>query len=157
MEKCNLVKPADFSIVYHWQEGSIPPPYHYEYDIRLGPGVAGEIVFTPDYPGRDTPVWTEPLTISEEQFAKLYALMADDVLAREWRKMKQPPVGGSLEWLEVTAGGKQVTVPSFPQKRDAAPLRAIYDTLRAIVPSELWDSLMARLAKHREEYQRRRS
>src|SRR5690554_3169233 len=56
----NPAVPADFQIEYEWHEGSLPPPYHYEYTIRIGPGAQGEIVFLPDYPSDDTPVWTEP-------------------------------------------------------------------------------------------------
>ena len=28
-------RPADFSALYHWSEGSLPPPYHYEYSIYV--------------------------------------------------------------------------------------------------------------------------
>src|SRR5687768_8853812 len=68
-------RPADFRVQYHWSEGSLPPPYHSEYTIRLGPGLQGEIEFQPDYPSGDTPIWIETFEIEDEDLEKLYALM----------------------------------------------------------------------------------
>ena len=35
------VPPADFALRYEFREGSLPPPAHYEYSIRIGPGGRG--------------------------------------------------------------------------------------------------------------------
>ena len=68
--------PKDLTLQYDWGAGSMPPPYHYEYTIRIGPGLQGEIVFYPDYPGQGTPVWTEPFDADQEALDALYALVS---------------------------------------------------------------------------------
>ncbi|HUT36408.1 MAG TPA: hypothetical protein VNE39_23175 [Planctomycetota bacterium] len=52
-------RPADFGFRYDWREGSLPPPYHYEYTISVSPEGEGTIVFRPDYPEHDVPAWEE--------------------------------------------------------------------------------------------------
>ena len=42
-------RPADFNVIYEWQEGSLPPPYHYEYTITIKADGQGQIVMIPDY------------------------------------------------------------------------------------------------------------
>jgi hypothetical protein len=62
-------------IRYRWQEGSCPPPYHYDYTIRVGPGLHGEIKYRPDYGFNDPPVWNESFNPSARQLASLSDLM----------------------------------------------------------------------------------
>ena len=59
-------RPEDFTLQYDWCAGSMPPPYHYEYTIRIGPDLQGEIVFHPDYPGLGAPEWIESFDVAEE-------------------------------------------------------------------------------------------
>ncbi len=146
--------PPDFAVTYSWREGTVPPPYHYEYDIRLGAKGDGEIVFRPDYPGQNTPVWTERFAVPGEQLAKLHELIdATPIMRKKWREMKRPPVGGSTDSLEIVADGKQVSVPSYLSRRDAVALDKVYGAIRAIVPQELWDNLLARRAQYEREHE----
>lgn len=146
-----LTTPADFALRYEWQAGSMPPPYHYEYSIRLGPGPAGEITFWPDYPWDGTPVWTESFTLAEESLPDLHALIAGaGVFTRQWRERDDAAVGGSLERMQVTADGRTVSIPSQLAPDDAAAIEAVYAAVRGMVPKDIWDRLMAR----RDEYER---
>ena len=43
-EPTKLSMPADLSILYECRAGSMPPPHYYEYSIRIGPGLQGEVV-----------------------------------------------------------------------------------------------------------------
>ncbi|MDO9065824.1 MAG: hypothetical protein Q7U96_01910, partial [Chloroflexota bacterium] len=98
--------PADLALRYEWREGSVPPPYHYEYCIRVGPGAQAEILFYPDYPQHNPPVWREELAVSPEALAAVYELMGrQGVFRRTWRQPERHSIGGSQSWLEVTAGG----------------------------------------------------
>ncbi|HMP41352.1 MAG TPA: hypothetical protein PKA05_13295, partial [Roseiflexaceae bacterium] len=65
-------RPADFALVYQWREGSLPPPYHYEYDIELQPSGLGEIRMRPDYPADGVPLWIESFSLSDSQLDSLY-------------------------------------------------------------------------------------
>ncbi len=146
-------KNMGLAVRYHYQAGSMPPPAHYEYTIRLAPNGEGEIVFYPDYPQHNPPVWTETFTPAAEQLSDLHALIAKKkVMAKEWHSPARSPVGGSLEYLEVTKAAKQVSVPSRLNAKDAADLRELYDAVRALVPQEMWDRLHARRQAFEDDY-----
>jgi histidine triad (HIT) family protein len=141
-------KSKDFILQYDWCAGSMPPPYHHEYTIRIGLGLQGEIVFYPDYPGQNTPVWTEPFEVSEEALDELYALVEERMLNREWMKVEDGAVGGSLEWMSGTVDGKSFRVPSRVEEPEA--LEPVYDAVKALVPDAIW----AKLRAQREQYER---
>jgi hypothetical protein len=137
--------PPDFALRYEWHEGSVPPPYHYEYVIRVGPGAQGEILFYPDYPQHDPPVWREEIAVSAEALAAVYELLVrQGVFRRVWRQPERQTVGGSLSWLEVTAGGKTVSIPSALAPDQARLIAPVYEAIRALVGDDLWRSLMTR-------------
>ena len=129
----------------------MPPPYHYEYTIRIGPGLQGEVVFHPDYPGQDTPVWTEPFEVGEEALDALYALVAERVLGREFAKVEDGTVGGSLEWMSGTAGGEEFRVPTQIEEPEA--IEPVYVAIKELVPRDLWDSLLARREQYERDYE----
>ena len=115
MNDVDLTPPApdDLGFRYSWREGSVPPPYHYEYTISVGPRGDGVVVFRPDYPEEGAPAWEERFRVPESQVAEVYRLMLEArVFAARWETEPDPPVGGSLEWLEVVAQGERHTVPS---------------------------------------------
>ncbi len=144
---------ADFTLLYHYQAGSVPPPAYYEHTIRLAPNGEGEIVFYPDYPQHNPPVWTESFTLSHDELSGLHSLIAKNkLLIRKWRPPAKPSIGGSLESLRINAPDKQVSVPSRLNAKDAADLREVYDALRALVPQQIWDSLRARRQAFEDEY-----
>lgn len=147
------MKPPDdeFNLRYSWSEGSIPPPYHYEYDILFDSTGNGRVDMVPDYSGPGVPRWTEPFAVAPEAARDLYARMASDgLLAQEWRRLDDPPVGGSHAWLSVTAGGRQIEIPAFPVEGQRERAARIYTAIRALVPQAVWDKLEAQ----REEYVR---
>lgn len=152
----SAARPSDLTVTYHWQEGSVPPPYHYEYEVRVGPGSEGEVIFYPDYPGKDTPVWHETFAVGDDAWDKFYTLlMGKRFFAREWRKASRPLVGGSLASLDVFAQATRYGVPSQLEPADAAVASEIYDAIRALVPPSVWDSLMTRRQKYEKEHQER--
>ncbi len=144
-------RPDDFRIVYHWREGSLPPPDHYEYTVSLGPGTQGEIVFLPDYPMYHPPTWKEKFDIDSPALDRLYQLMVDKGLFCKNRPETQnDAVGGSLEWMEIHAGGKQLTVPAWAQ--DTEGLDETYRYIRSRVPKKVWDALMLRRDEFIKDY-----
>ncbi len=136
---------ADMTLRYHWENGSVAPPYHYEYDIRVSPTTDAQIVFSPDYAGKNTPVWTEKFAITRQQLSDLTAMIdKKQVMTKQWPPSREPQVGGGTESLEVTTRGKTVKIPSQLEMADAAVLRDLYAAIRALVPKTIWDNLMAR-------------
>ena len=145
--------PSDFSAEYKWREGSVPPPYHYEYIISIGPGARGEIVFFPDYPSDETPAWRETFEVSDEALSAFFGLIKEkEVLSTNWQEMENPLIGGELEWLKVTAGGTQVLVPSLLIEEQAAAISAVFQAIRSFVPESIWTDLMARREQYEQHY-----
>jgi hypothetical protein len=146
-------QPPDFSVSYEWRAGSMPPPYHYEYSIRIGPGAQGQVVYRPDYPSDEVPTWTEPITVTGQQLADLYALVMDRKLLREnWGKVENPPVGGSVHWAEITASGKTYEVPGQLQGFQQNAADTLYEAVKGLVPQETWDALEAKREQYVEDY-----
>lgn len=147
-------RPSDFTVEYSWWSGSTPPPYHYEYDLKIGPGSKGEIVFRPGYPGSDTPVWTETFPISDGALDNLYKLLVErKILRKDWKEMRNPPVGGSVESMTVLANNESYKVPSHVEEEGQA-LAEVYEAIRSMVPKQMWDDLMARRETYMEEQKR---
>lgn len=145
------VRPADFAVQYDWWEGSLPPPYHYEYSVAIAADGVGTVTYLPDYPSEETPTWVETFTLDAAQLDELYArLRAADMFTTVWREADDIPVGGSSSVLTVTANGATTTVPAFPdrvvEQADAAK-SAVY----AIVPAEIWERLTAQRDQYVQE------
>ena len=147
-------QPADFSVRYEWRAGSMPPPYHYEYSIRIGPGAQGQIAYRPDYESDGVPTWTETIDLTGQQLTNLYNLVVDRKLLREkWGGVENPPVGGSVQWAEITAGGKTYRIPTQLQGLQESAAAHLYDAVKALVPRETWDKLEAQREQYVHDYQ----
>src|SRR4051812_12998157 len=134
-----LQRPVDFTVNYKWRAGSMPPPFHYEYSVVIGPGTEGKVVYTPNYPSDGVPTWTETFSVTSEQLDQLYNLvLAKKVFATNWQRMQDFPVGGSQEWADVTANGREISIPEFVQSPDDVAAGAIYSTVKEFVPQAIW-------------------
>jgi hypothetical protein len=145
--------PNDLLITYEWREGSLPPPYHYEYSIRLQADGSGEVTMIPDYPGEGVPVWNEPFTVAPAALNQMYATMqASGLLSERWSELDDPPVGGSSANMTVVAAGRTVTIPAFLPPAQQGRAETIYATLRGVVPQAIFDDLEARRAAYELEH-----
>jgi hypothetical protein len=144
-------RPADFNLIYEWHEGSLPPPYHYEYAITIKPDGQGQIVMVPDYDFSNPPTWTETFTLTPAALDQFYRLLIDKGLfTQHWQAQDQPPVGGGSDSVQVTAHGQQIEIPSFVIAAQAAAAEDIATAVRALAPQDLWD----KLSTQREQYVR---
>ncbi|MCK6624398.1 MAG: hypothetical protein L6R45_04405 [Anaerolineae bacterium] len=130
----------------------MPPPYHYEYAIHLGPGAQGLIEFWPDYPGADTPVWTETFEVANEDLDKLYVLMGPQgLLIEAWLQSDDLPDGAPADSLQVTAEGRQIGVPSYVASAHQEQAQAVYARIKALLPRPIWTHLMARYEQYQQD------
>ncbi len=148
-----ITRPTDFNLVYEWQEGSLPPPYHYEYTITIDPAGQGQLVMVPDYAFSNPPTWTETFTLTPAQLDQLYQSLFDKGLFdQHWQAQEQPPVGGSHDSLRVTAHGQQITIPSFVIPTQANAAEAIGTAIHALVPQTSWNKLNAQREQYMAEH-----
>lgn len=149
-------RPPDFRVVYDWTEGSLPPPYHYEYTVTVEPDGRGQIVFVPDYGGEGVPKWTETFTVPAGRLDDVYRLMmANGLLKTRWRQLEMPPVGGSSESVRVTVSGRQVTVADYLVKDQQAAGERMFTAARALVPDTVMTGLKARRDDYVKKHERR--
>jgi len=147
--------PTDFSLRYAWREGSLPPPYHYEYNITLAADGSGAMQLVPDYPGPGVPVWEAPFTLSAAEVEQLHArLIAQDLVREGWQALDTPPVGGSSATLEVRHDGRTITIPAFPLERQQRRAAASFAAVEAIVPQTIRDDLEQRRAAYEAAHTR---
>ncbi len=148
-------QPDDFSLRYRWSEGALPPPYHYEYTIHLGPGRQGRIEFWPDYPSDDTPVWTETFELGEGELEKLYSLLAAQGLLEEKERPSQgAPPGASTGRLQVTMEGRQISLPgALDDTNQAEAVAVVTEAVKAQVPEPIWTKLMAQYEQYQQEFE----
>ncbi len=138
-------RPPDFSLVYEWSEGSLPPPYHYEYSIRIGEDGAGEVRMLPDYEYSNPPEWVEAFHVTPEQLDEFYqSAWSAGLFATRWETEEDPPVGGSSESLLVTAAGKKYQIPWYVPPEQQAAVETIIHAVNDLVPADLWQTLEAR-------------
>lgn len=146
--------PDDFRLDYHWQAGTMPPPHHYEYDISIDATGRGEITMIPDYPREGVPVWTKQFTVEPADVHELYGLLvANELLTENWRAAEDPPVGGSVRYMHVTAGEHEVAIPAFPASGQKEKAAEMYAAVRNLVPEQQWDELQAQREQYVESYE----
>jgi hypothetical protein len=147
-------RPADFAVRYQWREGTLPPPYHYEYTISVSADGQGEVEMIPNYPADDVPRWRESFVVAAADLDRLYQqFVAQGVFTREWRAQSSPPVGGSSESMQAIASGAQVEIPAFVIPRQEAAAAELYASIKALVPPQQWSRLEAQRRQYQEAYE----
>lgn len=127
----------------------MPPPDHEEYTIRVDED-GGELEYRPDYPGPDTPEWTEPFEVSEDERQTLVEMVRESgILSGEWKRVNLGTSGGPEEWMTVTVDEQTVDLPS---KVEADGLDALYERITALVPETAWTTVRDRREDYIEDY-----
>lgn len=129
--------PKNFSVVYTFSNGSLPPPHHYETAIRIEPGKPAVYEFRPGYVGLESgaQLWKAPIPWSESKRAALYAALIELGIERDWKADPRPPVGGSYRSLTVVTAKGKFVVPAFPVAADRARAEKLFSLVTALVPS----------------------
>lgn len=147
-------RPADFSLTVSHKSGSVPPPYHIEWTLDVRPGGRGEIEYLPDYPGPRTPHWRERFRVPPAALDRVYAELRDHDLMRDDFSRHDAPPGASLDTASILAAGTRYDLPGATEDGDS-PLAPVLDDLRALVPADVWRSLVRRRARYDDQLRRR--
>lgn len=136
-------RPADLRVVLEYRSGSVPPPYHEEYRVEIGPGTHGRMALTPDYPEYrrvGVPVFRARFRISEEALDALWHRVRAAKLLESRGGAESKPGGGRAD-LTVVADGKRHAVVD----REDEPLVSV---VRPAVPTAVRASLERRRARY---------
>jgi len=149
-------RPPDFSLVFEWDTGALPPQYHYAYVIRIEADGKGELVYSPGYdPLTRADAWRAEFTLSPDQMDDLYALLrAENMLHSNW-KTGQPLLGGQGTRIRITAHGSIYEVPSVSvlDKSERASVEEVMDAIRSYVPAKIWEEMEARQAQYEADFE----
>jgi len=99
---------ADFSLIFEWTTGALPPKYHYAYVITIGPGTQGEFEYSSGYDSSGkSNRWIAPFTLSEDALEELHRYLENQDIFRTSWTTGRGLIGGSTTSLIITAYGKE--------------------------------------------------
>jgi hypothetical protein len=137
------VMPADFAGTVTYANGTVAPPYHYEWRVAFDDSSA-VVEWRPGYDEATTP-WRETVEITDDQRSHLYDRFRDLGVFDTAEATDDGMVGGPGGNLEVTAGGKTYDPGSLGSSEQSGQLlRDVADAVRELVPDDVWDGLEAK-------------
>ncbi len=143
---------------YHYQTGSIPPPYYYEYDIFINTSGTGTLVFHPSYVTDSSKSYENyTFTVSESGIKSLNKeIKKSKVLTSTFEELEKHPIGGSLQNAIILLyqdpatdhQPKRVTTPTFPaSSKQKIALDKLYAKIKSFVPQKIWDDMESKKSK----------
>jgi hypothetical protein len=136
------VLPADFAGVVEYANGSVPPPYHYEWRVTFDSSTAA-VAWRPGY-GESTQPWRKTVHISDAQRTRLYGQLRDLGVFGGAEADDDGMVGGPGGTIEVTAGGRTYHHGSLGgSERSGQLLEDAADAVRELIPADIWAGLEA--------------
>lgn len=144
----------DFSLLFKWNTGTLPPQYTYTYTIILGPG-KGRLEYQPGYADDSSQQWMVDFTVSEKQMHDLYEyLNSQDMFRSSWKK-GEPMMGAPGTRLILEAYGRQYNIPSISilASSEYARVDAAMEAIRALVPQTIWDEMETRQEEYEANYE----
>lgn len=143
----------DLTLTYQYDNGSLPPPHHFEYSVHISTGLAGNLLFQPDYGDEGSCSWVEHFVVTTEQLDSLYrAMLRHKMLRTRWKLQLRPIVGGSHSWLRFAVSGKDYQVPAelVPTQRES--VQEVYEMVRNLVPQPVWDQMWLRYDQYKKDH-----
>jgi len=148
--------PEDFSVVFSWDTGALPPQYHYSYTITIGPGPQGQFVYQPGYDTQDqTNLWVAGFVLTQGQLDSLYESLKGLGIMRSRWNTGAGLVGGSNTDIIITAYGKEYHVPSIAEleEGDRGRVDEAMEDIRGMVPKDIWDEMEARQQAYEQKFE----
>jgi hypothetical protein len=139
-----IAYPSDFQIEYVWNAGSLPPRYHYSYEIIIQADGNCKFTYQQSYAGIGAPPPSVTnFSVLPEKIDQLYQLILNkNILRTDWEK-RQPSIGGSSSELQIVADGKTFSIPNdaLLVDKDKTDSAEVYDFIKTLVPQNIWDDL----------------
>ena len=139
------------NLIYHFQTGTVPPPYYYSYNINLSRTGEGTLVYN-CISANDTS-WTYTIIVPEDYLSQLdSAIIESNVLNDSIGSLKKHPIGGSIQYVQIFLKQdsnldqvpKSIITPDFPLPEFKEKLEKLYDVIRTSVPQFVWDDIKSK-------------
>jgi hypothetical protein len=136
------------SCQYFYSKGPLPPPYHYSYEVIINNDGAGALNYHLGY-GENTPfnytftVFPKDLKLLDEKIcqSKIASGIIDAVSENEH------PIGGPTDYARIIITNPNPDLdrppqvlqsPVFPKVEFKDGLNELYESVRKLVPAEIW-------------------
>jgi len=138
--------PGDFSLVLEWDTGALPPEYHYQYTITIGPGPQGEFAYHPGYDENTPLAWITSFEIGENDLQSLYAYLKDNNILRNQWESGQPLLGGHGTRIFIDAFNQRYVIPSISEvsTKERELVEQTIELIRTYVPEFIWTEMEQR-------------
>lgn len=134
------VMPADFAGTVNYANGTVAPPYHYEWSVRFDESSA-VVEWRPGYSESIQP-WRETVDITDDQRSKLYGRLREIGVFDLGQAKDDGLVGGPGGSVEVTAGGRAYDPGTLGSSEDSVRvLRDAADAVKELVPADVWSAM----------------
>ena len=146
--------PKDFSLVLDWDTGALPPEYHYQYTISIGPGPQAEFVYHPGYEATAENTWITSFVISEADLQKLFNYLEQkDVLRNRWAT-GELLVGGQGTSISITAFDQQYLIPGVSEvnREERELIEQLIEEIKSYVPDQIWEEMERRQSEYETSY-----
>lgn len=135
-------------VVYYYNVGSLPPPYHYEYTITINSDGTSELVYMMGYTRTFDNTLEYSLDVRNTAFKNLKKEIKESKLLNKrvgYMPSEKIPVGGSSEHLVIYDGEDTLTyVPSYPEMKYETVLEELYSKIRKCIPDDVWNEVKAK-------------
>jgi hypothetical protein len=137
------VMPPDFTGTVEYGNGSVAPPYHYEWVLRFDESTA-VVEWRPGYES-DTEPWRETADITDDQRQRLYQRLHELGLFGTAKASDDGLTGGPGGSVEVTARGRVHDPGSLGGSEDSVRLlKDVAAAVEELIPAGAWNGLRAR-------------
>jgi hypothetical protein len=138
------------SILYSYSNGTLPPPYHYEYTITLNPEGNGELMHTSGYEINPATTATYKFNIDNDQMNSLnntFERMNVYQTINQNDPDRERHVGGPVEYLKVTVTNPDpnldqppvvIVITEFPSER-RNEVQEMFNLIKSFVPENIWN------------------
>jgi hypothetical protein len=138
-------RPQDLSINYHWDNGSLPPPYHYGYTITVNAQGQGKFSMQASYEQKSA--WQETFQVPALDLDRLYqTLSKKELFTQNWSKQLLAP-GSNAQTLLVTADRHQYQVQDPLPPGQQATANQMYGAVKDLVPTKIWQKFKTKIPK----------
>lgn len=159
---CGLQAQSDWTkLNYHYNVGSLPPPYHYSYTITINGDGKGEMVYIGGYESTPKNTSVYPFELNSKKMKKLNkAVKESDVLNLDikTRPGEEIPDGGHSDGLEIYGVNKESdskdtvlikSIPTYPELKYDGILNRLYKAIQNSVPDDIWKEIDSKKGKEK--------
>ncbi|HWM06095.1 MAG TPA: hypothetical protein VNP92_27440 [Actinophytocola sp.] len=132
--------PDDFAATIHFGNGSVPPPYHFEWELRVTESTA-DLSWRPGY-DEAVPPWTRSVPIDRAQRERLYDRLTEAGVFEPAPDSDPGLSGGDSGSVELVADGRTHDTGDLggsPQGQDI--IDAVHQAASEVVPAEVWTEM----------------